>query len=119
MRTFLPLNQSITFGAQIAPTEANVVHGDASSVKIELLNVHASDLHTTPLHAHTMNGEASGATNVLLPGNSMDFHVSCEQTIPLEPNTMDGHASGKQNTTLQTKQASGVEYLSLEVSVKG
>jgi hypothetical protein len=119
MGTFLPLNQSITFGAQIAPTKANPVHGDASSVKIEHLDVHASDLHTTPLHPHTMNGEASGATNVLLLGNSMDLHVSCQQTIPLEPNTMDGHALGKQNTTLQTKQAGGVEALSLEVSVKG
>jgi hypothetical protein len=52
---------------QIAPTEVNAAHGNASGVRIEHLDVHAFDLHTTPLQAHTMNGEASSATNVLLP----------------------------------------------------
>jgi hypothetical protein len=61
---------------QIAPTKANAAHGNASGVKIEHLDVHVFDLHTTPLQAHTMNGEAFNATNVLLPRNSMDLHVN-------------------------------------------
>ncbi len=39
---------------------------DVFGVKIEHLDVHAFDLHTTPLQARTMNGEASGATNVFV-----------------------------------------------------
>jgi hypothetical protein len=40
--------------------------------------MHAFDFHITPLQAHIMNGDASSATNVFLPGNSMDGDVSCQ-----------------------------------------